>query len=327
MKTNGFKTSGPLRNPQSECSRQSSVCPLSSATFPAVLLSNRNTVLPQAVIHPLPSGFKINTRHSVLGNAFTLAELPAAGRVKARAFTLIELLVVIAIIAILAAMLLPALKAAKEQAKKISCVNNEKQIGTVMIFYMGDYDEFFPVVNATGASAGIAPDCWYKCIAPYLNPNAGTDWTGVGMVSKTLQCPTYAVTQKNVVGTSESMRNYAMNWGLGPNSNRAYWKKNTVVKKPDNTMLCTASGTGGNSQLSGTDLRKAANITTYGQNADIDFGPSGQHNKGNNILWCDGHVSWWQDARSLCNPPYGGTEPWNSPTNIWTGGSFNPWAP
>jgi len=62
-------------------------------------------------------------------------------------FTLIELLVVIAIIAILAAMLLPALKTAKEAAKRVYCTNNIKQMMSIITLYANDSEGYIPLTR------------------------------------------------------------------------------------------------------------------------------------------------------------------------------------
>jgi len=72
-------------------------------------------------------------------------------RVLFRAFTLIELLVVVAIIAILAAMLLPALSAAREKARRSSCVNGLNQQAKALESYCGDFSNYFPSLPDWGS--------------------------------------------------------------------------------------------------------------------------------------------------------------------------------
>jgi len=143
-----------------------------------------------------------------------------------RGFTLVELLVVIAIIGVLVALLLPAIQAAREAARRTQCTNNLKQLGVAMHNYHDTHKVFPPggfgstiwsqPANAGNADTGvsIARAGWMQVIlpfieqgtlhaqfVPYMDGSLGylspLNWPGAGELIPTLLCPSDAESGKN----------------------------------------------------------------------------------------------------------------------------------
>jgi prepilin-type N-terminal cleavage/methylation domain-containing protein/prepilin-type processing-associated H-X9-DG protein len=87
-----------------------------------------------------------------------------------RAFTLIELLVVIAIISLLAAILFPVFARARENARRTSCLSNERQLGMAFQQYFQDYDERFPLLGKKLGADTDAPveTSWVYTMQAYI---------------------------------------------------------------------------------------------------------------------------------------------------------------
>lgn len=87
---------------------------------------------------------------------------------KRNAFTLIELLVVISIIALLISILLPALKSARDTARAVQCLSNERQIGIAVYAYAVDEKDYVPPVGDVALNT-----TFWKVLAPYFGHDGG----------------------------------------------------------------------------------------------------------------------------------------------------------
>ena len=188
----------------------------------------------------------------------TFSPLSFLKRKKLRRFTLIELLVVVAIIAILAGMLLPALNAARNKAKDLSCQSNIKQVGTACLGYSEDNKEYImPMTDSSDVPWSVIASRTLGIVNSNETKAAGQliyDKKATPAKFAVLHCPSseFPMGRYNTPGWHYS--SYTLNSllctnkPLTKNNDRPYWRDRKIsdIQKPTEVIfLLDSSSYGG----------------------------------------------------------------------------------